>query len=83
MNPLGNGNINMSGLPPQMLQNIQQVKGLMQMANGNPMALAQQNPMVGQIMQMCKGQNPQQIFYAMCQQQGINPNEIINELFKK
>lgn len=83
MNPLGNGNMNMGGLPPQMLQNIQQVKGLMRMANGNPMALAQQNPMIGQVMQMCKGQNPQQIFYAMCQQQGINPNEIINELFKK
>ena len=80
MNPLGNGNI--GGLPPQMMKNIQQVKGLMQMANGNPMALAQQNPMIGQVMNMCKGQNPEQMFYAMCQKQGIDPNAIINELRK-
>ena len=80
MNPLGNGNV--GGLPPQMMKNIQQVKGLMQMANGNPMALAQQNPMIGQVMQMCKGQNPEQMFYAMCQQQGINPEMILNELRK-
>ena len=80
MNPLGNGNI--GGLPPQMIENIQQIKGLMQMANGNPMTLAQQNPMIGQVMQMCKGQNPQQIFYAMCQQKGINPEMILNEFRK-
>lgn len=80
MNPLGNGNL--GGLPPQMRQNIQQVKGMMNMFKGNPMALAQQNPMVGQIMQMCKGQNPEQVFYAMCQQQGVNPNDILNELRK-
>ena len=80
MNPLGNENI--GGLPPQMKQNIQQIKGLMQMANGNPMALAQQNPALAQVMQMCKGQNPEQMFYAMCKQQGINPNDIINELRK-
>ena len=80
MNPLGNGNI--GGLPPQMSQNIQQIKSLMRMANGNPMALAQQNPMFAQVMNMCKGQNPQQMFYAMCQQKGINPNVILNELRK-
>ena len=79
MNPLGNGNI--GGLSPQMMKNIQQVKGLMQMAN-NPMALAQQNPMFAQVMNMCKGQNPEQMFYAMCQQQGINPESILNELKK-
>ena len=78
MNPLGSGNI--GGLPPQMLQSIQQVKGLMQMAQGSPMALMQQNPMFAQVMQMCKGQNPEQLFYAMCQQKGINPNDILKEL---
>ena len=80
MNPLGNGNI--GGLPIQMQQNIQQVKGIMNMFKGNPMALAQQNPVVGQIMQMCKGQNPEQLFYSMCQKQGVDPNTILNELRK-
>ena len=78
MNPLGNGN--MGGLPPQLLQNIQQVKGIMNMFQGNPMAIAQQNPMFGQVMQMCRGQNPEQLFYAMCKQQGLDANAILNEL---
>lgn len=80
MNPLGNGNV--GGLPKGMMQSIQQVKGMMQMAQGNPMALMQQNPMMGQVMQMCQGQNPQQVFYAMCQQKGINPELILNEFRK-
>ena len=80
MNPLGNGNF--GGLSPQMMKNIQQVKGLMQMTKGNPMALAKQNPAIAQAMQMCKGQNPEQMFYAMCKQQGINPETILNELRK-
>ena len=80
MNPLGNGN--MGGIPLQFQQNIQQVKGLMQMAQGNPMLLAQQNPAIAQIMQMCQGQDPQKMFYELCRQRGIDPNLILNELRK-
>ena len=82
MNPLGNGNLNQSansGLSPQMQQNIQQVKGMMNMFRSNPTAIMQQNPMMSQIMQMCQGQNPEQVFYAMCKQKGIDPNLILNE----
>lgn len=82
MNPLGNGNTPNTQLSPQMMQNIQQVKGMMQMMNGNPMALAQQNPMFNQVMQMCKGQDPQQIFMTMCKQRGFDPNAILRELRK-
>lgn len=74
MNPLGNGNV--GGISPQMRQGIQQVKGLMQMANGNPMA----NPQLAQVMQMCQGQNPEQVFYAMCKQRGIDANAFLQEL---
>ncbi len=80
MNPLGNGNVNVGGITPQMRQGIQQVKGLMQMANGNPMALMQNNPQLAQVMQMCQGQNPQQVFVAMCKQRGIDPDAFMNEL---
>lgn len=76
MNPLGNGN----GLPPELVQNIQQVKGMMSMFKGNPQALIQQNPMLNQIMQMYQGQNPKDIFMNMCKQKGINPEQIINML---
>lgn len=74
MNPLGNGNV--GGITPQMRQGIQQVKGLMQMASGNPMA----NPQLAQVMQMCQGQNPEQVFYAMCKQRGIDPQAFLQEL---
>lgn len=78
MNPLGNGNV--GGMPPQFHQNIQQVKGLMQMAQGNPIALAQQNPAVAQVMQMCQGKDPQKMFYDLCKQMNVDPETILNEL---
>lgn len=76
MNPLMKG----GQLSPQMMQGIRQIKGMMQMMNGNPTALTQQNPMFNQVVQMCKGQNPQQVFMSMCQARGIDPNAILNEL---
>lgn len=78
MNILGNSGG--GGLPPQMMQSIQQVKGLMGMAKGNPMALMQSNPQIAQVMQMCKGQNPQKMVEQMCKQQGIDMNALINAL---
>lgn len=78
MNILGNGGG--GGLPPQLMQSIQQVKGIMGMAKGNPMAMFQNNPQFAQVMQMCKGQNPQTVLENMCRQQGINPQDLINAL---
>ena len=81
MNPLGNGNIPFATqLPTQMQQSIQQIKNIMRIAQGNPMAFAQQNPMFNQVLQMCKGQNPQTIFTNMCKQMGYDPNVILNAL---
>ena len=63
-----------------------QIKQLMNMVNGsgNPqqaiMQAAQQNPQLAQIMKMCQNGNPQQLFYALCQQKGVNPNDILNQL---
>lgn len=83
MNILGNGNVptnNGNGLSPQLMQSVQQVKGLMGMANGNPMALMQSNPQIAQVLQMCKGQNPQKMVEQLCKQQGIDMYALINEL---
>lgn len=76
----GSGMQNGGGLPPQLMQQIQQVKGIMNMANGNPMALMQNNPQFWQIMQMCQGQDAKTVFENMCKQQGIDPNAVINAL---
>lgn len=79
MNILGNGGGG-DGLPPQLMQSIQQVKGIMGMARGNPMSMLQNDPRFAQVMQMCKGQNPQSVLENMCRQQGINPQDLINAL---
>ena len=78
MNPLGNGNI--GSLSPQIMQNIQRIKGMMQAVQGNPMALLQQNPMLNQIMQKYQGQDLKSVFMNLAQEQGLNPEAIINEL---
>lgn len=85
MNPLNNGTNN-QGLSPQLMQSINQIKNIMNMVSGNPNQifeqLSKQNPQFNQILQMCsgQGQNPEQLFYAMCKQQGIDPNAVIKQL---
>ena len=76
MNPLGNGNL--GGLPANMMQNIQQIKTMM----NNPTAFIQQNPMLNQIMQAYKGQDLKSVFYNLAQQKGVNADAILNELRK-
>lgn len=85
MNPLLN-----NGMIPNnnVMQNIQNIKNMMNMFNTsqNPQQamqqLAMQNPQINQIMQMAQstGGNLEQLFKNMCQQQGIDPNTIINQL---
>ena len=83
MNPLMHGMGMTGGVNPQA---IQQVKRMMNMfrAAGNPhqmlMQVAQQNPAIGTVMQMCSGNNPKDVFYEQCQKMGVNPDDIINQL---
>lgn len=42
--------------------------------------LAQKDPKIAQVIQLVQGKNPQQVFYAMCQQRGVDPNTILNQL---
>lgn len=72
-----------TGLNPQAVAT---VKGMLQNLKSvqNPDAvisrLAGSNPLLGNVMRMLNGRNPQQVFYAECQRMGIDPNEIINLL---
>ena len=80
MNPMNN--LYGSGLSPQMMQNIQRVKNMMRMANGDPNAMLQQNPMYSQLMQMTQGKNPRDVFYSMARSQGVDPDAFLRELQK-
>lgn len=76
MNVLSNN----AGMSQQMIGGIQRAKNLMFMAQGNPMAVLQQNPQMQRVIKMCQGQNPQAIFESMCKQMGVNPNDVLNAL---
>lgn len=66
---------------------LNQIKAIMNMANGNTnpaqifQNMAQNNPQMQQVLQMCQGQNPKDVFMKMCQERGINPNDILG-MFK-
>lgn len=41
------------------------------------MTVAQQNPQLNAVMQMCQGRNPQDVFYEECQKHGVNPDDVM------
>lgn len=76
---------------PQILKqlqgsNIQQIRSMMGMVKnaGNPQAMLSQmmqsNPQMNQVMQIVNqhGGDAQKAFYSLCEQRGIDPNEILN-----
>lgn len=59
-----------------------QVKQLMNFTrNGfNLNNLINTNPQLKQVVELCRGRNPQDVFYEMCKQRGINPEDVLNQL---
>lgn len=81
MNPL----MNAIGGQPTNTSNIQQIKRMMNMFKSiqNPQEamnqLAKENPMVANIIQMSNG-DLKGTFYKMCQEKGVNPDDILKQL---
>ena len=79
MNPL------LQNLPNPQLQQIKSMYRLMQGAK-NPQAMLQQmasqNPNMKQVLDLVNqnGGDAQKAFYALAQQKGVNPNDILNQL---
>ena len=65
------------------IQNFQRIVSLLKSSN-NPQAaimqLAQQNPQMKQILNLCNGKNPKDVFIEECKNRGMNPDEIISQL---
>lgn len=64
---------------------------MMNHQNNNVQAAVQQarqimagsnNPMLANIMSMCQGKNPKDLFFSECQRRGVEPNDILNLLRK-
>lgn len=74
-------------MPNPLLQsNTNQLKELYKMMqNGNPMQVFQQmamrNPNMQPILNMLNnGANPKDLFYQMCKQKGVNPDEFLKNI---
>lgn len=80
---LGQAPAPMNNQSAQMVQSFQR---MVQMLKGvkNPdtavMQLAQQNPHMAQVVQMCQGKNPKEVFLQECQKRGIDPQQIMGQL---
>lgn len=72
----------------RMMPGMNNIMGMMQMMKNasNPMAAMQQmmgnNPQMQQVMQVVQqhGGDAKGAFYAMAQQQGVNPDEILSQV---
>lgn len=74
-------------LNPQVMQQIKGVMNQIKMAQNPQYALNQMlmsNPQIAQAVNFIKssGGNPQQAFYNLAQQKGVDPQMVLNELQK-
>ncbi len=68
---------------PQMLKGIKSYMQTVKMAQ-NPSealtAISQQSPQLKNVMELCKGRNPKDVFMEQCQNMGYDPDEIVRML---
>ena len=70
-------------LDPQLLSSVKRMISMMGAARNPDTVLqqaARQNPMMASVLQMCRGQDPKDVFYRMCRENNIDPNEILKQL---
>lgn len=48
--------------------------------NASLMQLAQMNPQFANVIQMCQGKDPRELFIQGCRERGLDPNELMNKL---
>ncbi|MBD5543722.1 MAG: hypothetical protein HDR01_05645 [Lachnospiraceae bacterium] len=81
--PLANPQMQNMRAIRQAAQSAKRMMGMLQAVKDPQAALmqvAQQNPQLNAVMQMCNGRNPQEVFYEECQKSGVNPDEVMNLL---
>lgn len=75
---------NRSNKNEQIQRNLNAVQGIFDLisASANPnamlMQVARNNPNIMQVMQMCRGRNPKDMFFEECKKNGIDPNTILS-----
>lgn len=81
MNPLYNSQNGNNSVPTQFQNGIRTARNLMNTLQ-NPTQMLN-DPRVKQALNLCRGSNPEQVFYQMCAQRGIDPQAFLRELQRK
>lgn len=74
--PAAGMNMQAIGQIKQMMNTLRTVKNPQQVLS----QVAQQNPQLSAVLQMCNGRNPKDVFYDQCQKQGVNPDDVLKML---
>ena len=70
-------------IDPGVLQSVKRMMGMLSTARNPSTALQQaasQNPMLSSVLSMVGNRDPKAVFYDLCQQNNINPDDILNQL---
>ena len=71
------------GMLKQAAQQLKKVMGTIQLMK-NPkqaiMQMAQQDPQLNAVMQMCQGRNPQDVFAEQCKAHGVDPQAAMQQI---
>lgn len=81
MNPLYNSNSGGNGIPAQLQNGINAARNFMNTMQ-NPTQMLN-DPRVKQALNLCRGSTPEQVFYQMCAQRGIDPQAFLRALQRK
>lgn len=71
------------GINPQAIQSVKRMMNMFRAAKNQDAAIAmmaKQNPVIGQIMQVCGPGGLQNSFYQLCREQGVNPDDVLRQL---
>ena len=77
------GNMPDMGMIQQMAQSAKRMMGMLNTVKNPQQALmqvAQQNPQLNAVMQMCQGRNPKEVFVEQCKAHGLNPDETMKQI---
>lgn len=70
----------------QAIPNLAHFKQMLSMLNSQPnpnamlQQMVQQNPQLANVLQLAQTRNPQELFYQMCKEKGVDPNTILSQL---
>lgn len=70
-------------IDPQLIASAKRMMGALSAVKNPSAALekaAGQNPTLAAVFKLCGGRDPKAVFYELCEQNGINPDDILSQL---